>query len=98
MAPRLSRRQSRFRVTLAYALALGAALAVGWALRGQHPVVVAALADVAATAVVFLFSLGYDNSSVYDPYWSLAPLPIAVYWASLNPDARRRAGRWPSSW
>jgi steroid 5-alpha reductase family enzyme len=74
-------------VGAAYALALAVALAVGWALRGQHPIVVAALADVAATAVVFLFSLGYDNSSVYDPYWSLAPLPIAAYWASLNPDA-----------
>ena len=91
-APRLSRRQSRFRVMVAYALALGAALAVGWAVRGQHPIVVAALADVAATAVVFCFSLGYDNSSVYDPYWSLAPLPIAAYWASLNPDAPEARG------
>ncbi|MGO8968380.1 MAG: DUF1295 domain-containing protein [Myxococcaceae bacterium] len=85
--PRLSRRQSRLRVALAYAVALGAALVVGSALFGRHPIVVAALADVAATAVVFAFSLGHDNSSLYDAYWSLAPLPIAAYWASLNPDA-----------
>jgi len=84
-APRLSRRQSRFRAAAVYAVALLVALAVGWALRGRHPIVVAALADVAATAAVFVFSLGYDNSSLYDPYWSLAPLPIAAYWASLNP-------------
>ncbi len=85
--PRLSRRQSRFRVTLAYATALVAGLAAGAALFGRHPIVVAALADVAATAVVFAFSWGHDNSSLYDAYWSLAPLPIAAYWASLNPDA-----------
>jgi len=80
------RRQGRRKVTLTYAIALAAGLAVGWTLRGFHPVVVAALADVAATAVVFAFSVGYGNSSFYDPYWSLAPIPIAAYWASLNPD------------
>lgn len=87
------RRQGRLRVVVAYCLALAAALAVGWALRGRHPIVVAALADVAATAVVFAFSFGYDNSSFYDPYWSLAPIPIGLYWASLNPDVpEARAG------
>ncbi|HEX7598570.1 MAG TPA: DUF1295 domain-containing protein, partial [Polyangia bacterium] len=77
--PHLGR--DRARVALAYALALGAALAVGWSLRGRHPILVAALADLAATLVVFGFSVRYDNSSFYDPYWSVAPLPIAVYWA-----------------
>jgi len=62
------------------------ALGVGWAHGTQHPIVVAALADVAATLVVFSFSWHHDNSSFYDPYWSLAPIPIAVYWAGLNPD------------
>ena len=84
---RLSRRQSRFRVVVAYAVALLVALAVGAALHGRHPIVVAALADAAGTAAVFAFSVLWDNSSLYDPYWSLAPLPIAAYWASLNPDA-----------
>ena len=79
-------RRGRRRVTLAYAVALAAAVAVGWALRERHPIVVAAVADAAATAVVFAFSLRYDNSSVYDAYWSLAPIPIALYWATLNPD------------
>ncbi|HEU4385614.1 MAG TPA: DUF1295 domain-containing protein, partial [Anaeromyxobacteraceae bacterium] len=27
------------------------------------------------------FSVARDNSSLYDPYWSLAPLPMAVYWS-----------------
>jgi steroid 5-alpha reductase family enzyme len=84
--PSAARRQGRLQLEVAYVAALAAALAVGWALQGTHPVVVAAMADVAATAVVFAFSWGHDNSSFYDPYWSLAPLPIAAYWASLNPD------------
>jgi steroid 5-alpha reductase family enzyme len=30
--------------------------------------------------VIFVFSLVLRNSSVYDPYWSLAPLPLVLYW------------------
>jgi steroid 5-alpha reductase family enzyme len=84
--PSTALRQARLQVGVAYVAALAAALAVGWALKGIHPIVVAATADVAATVVVFGFSWRHDNSSFYDPYWSLAPLPIAAYWASLNPD------------
>lgn len=36
------------------------------------------LADIAATVVVFLFSLIFRNASVYDPYWSVQPVVIAV--------------------
>jgi steroid 5-alpha reductase family enzyme len=76
-----ARRAGLASVTLAYLVALAVALAVGWALRGRHPILVAALADVAATAVVFLFSVRHGNSSVYDPYWSVAPIPIVLYWS-----------------
>ncbi len=31
------------------------------------------LADVAATVIVFIFSLIFKNASVYDPYWSVQP-------------------------
>jgi steroid 5-alpha reductase family enzyme len=68
-------------LALAYASALGVALAVGWGLRGRGPVLVAAAADLAATLTVFAFSVRHDNSSLYDPYWSVAPVPIALYWA-----------------
>lgn len=69
-------------LAVAYAAALAAAVAVAWALRGRHPILVAAAADAAATLVVFAFSFRHDNSSIYDPYWSVAPIPIALYWAS----------------
>lgn len=64
-------------VVLAYAAA-GAVAAIVAALAGpRSPWVVVALADAAATVAVFAFSRALDNSSVYDPYWSVAPMVIA---------------------
>lgn len=37
-------------------------------------------ADVVATVVIFGFSLKYRNSSFYDPYWSVIPPLLAVWW------------------
>lgn len=39
-----------------------------------------ALADFVAMVVVFMFSVIYKNSSVYDPYWSASPVFIVFYW------------------
>lgn len=41
--------------------------------------------SLAATVVVFGFSRGADNSSVYDPYWSVAPIAIVAYWFATTP-------------
>jgi steroid 5-alpha reductase family enzyme len=84
------RRHDLARVALAYASALVVALAVGWALRNQHPILVAASADLVATLVVFGFSVGYDNSSLYDPYWSVAPLPVVLCWAAAGAPGLRQ--------
>jgi steroid 5-alpha reductase family enzyme len=42
------------------------------------------VADAVATVVIFAFSLGYKNSSFYDPYWSVIPPLLAVYWLIAN--------------
>lgn len=39
------------------------------------------IADVIGTAVVFTFSVIFNNSSMYDPYWSVQPFVIAVFLA-----------------
>jgi len=83
--PSLASRRALAAVSVAYAAGLLGALGVGWALRAHSPIVVAALADLVATVVVFGFSVRHDNSSIYDPYWSLAPIPIAAYWATCAP-------------
>ena len=44
------------------------------------------IADVIATVIIFIFSLMSGNSSLYDPYWSLIPVPIVLYWIYLFPE------------
>jgi len=67
-------------VALAYAAAVLAAVYVGRTAFDLHPLVVAGAADLAATVVIFTFSVAYDNSSFYDAYWSVAPPCLAAYW------------------
>ena len=45
-----------------------------------HPILVVLVLDVLATLTIFLFSLFFNNSSLYDPYWSLVPPVIILYW------------------
>ncbi|MCB2224425.1 MAG: DUF1295 domain-containing protein [Actinobacteria bacterium] len=54
------------------------------------------LADLAATAVVFAAAVAADNTSVYDPYWSVAPIPIALWWAAHAAPAPPIAGSGPN--
>jgi len=89
-SPDRRRQRDLARVALAYASALVVALAAGWALRDRHPIFVAAAADLLATLVVFGFSVGHNNSSLYDPYWSVAPLPVALYWATVGAPGLRQ--------
>lgn len=39
------------------------------------------IADIIGTVVVFIFSMVFNNSSMYDPYWSVQPFVIAVFLA-----------------
>lgn len=74
-------------VTVAYAVALLVALVAGAASGWEHPLAVAFTADVAATLAVFAFSVAFNNSSFYDPYWSVAPPFLALYfWLLAGPD------------
>lgn len=52
----------------------------------QQTMVKVLVADVAATIVVFVFSMIFKNSSVYDAYWSVAPPVIVVYLMKIYPE------------
>jgi steroid 5-alpha reductase family enzyme len=84
-----SKRAGQIFVMVAYVVALGVAMAAAKPFEGRHPVLLAAVADLVATLVVFAFSVALDNSSVYDPYWSVAPLPIALFWAPAGVGLRQ---------
>ena len=40
---------------------------------------------ITATLFVFLFSNIHKNSSIYDPFWHVAPIPIVLYIANQSP-------------
>jgi steroid 5-alpha reductase family enzyme len=67
-------------VTLSYILATIAAFASGyWALQQDWSLLWAVFfGDVIGTIIVFAFSYFFDNSSFYDPYWSVQPIVIAL--------------------
>lgn len=46
-----------------------------------HPMAIAAIGALTATLAVFLLSVTFDNTSLFDPFWSLAPIAIALFWA-----------------
>lgn len=65
-------------VGLAYIVAIAAAWGTEVALTSTFDDVLvrAFIADVVGTVVIFGFSIVFSNSSMYDPYWSVAPIPI----------------------
>ncbi len=65
----------------AYVIALGLAIGVGYGLRNYlHPIAIAFIVDILATLFIFFLSSYFKNTSLYDPYWSVAPIPIFIYW------------------
>jgi steroid 5-alpha reductase family enzyme len=76
-------------IAIAYAAAAAAAV-VAFALVSGGVWVRLAVADLVATVVVLAVSFTVDNSSVYDPYWSVAPIPIAVWLAIVSDGAPLR--------
>jgi steroid 5-alpha reductase family enzyme len=90
----VSRARSVLVCVAAYCAAGVCALLAGHGFVGAGALLVIAAADLAATLAVFACSFFLDNSSVYDPYWSVAPMAIVAYlaWRSGNlTDPRRVA-------
>jgi steroid 5-alpha reductase family enzyme len=74
----LSRSASILLSLLIYVLAILTAVLVARQFSNFHPLVMIGAGDVAATILVFLFSVLLNNSSAYDPYWSVKPAVIAI--------------------
>jgi steroid 5-alpha reductase family enzyme len=77
----IGRRRSFLICLVAYLIAAVGGIAACRLAGSASPIRSAALADFAATVIVFAFSLALDNSSLYDPYWSIAPVPLLFFWA-----------------
>ena len=75
-----SRRIAFLLIVLAYVDAAIAAFLIGWATGDRHPIIVVFTADVAATLAIYAWARLFRNASFYDPYWSMAPIAIIVFW------------------
>lgn len=74
-------------VVSSYILAIAAAWGTLQFVADYHVMVQVLAADAVATIVVFAFSYAFNNSSFYDPYWSVIPMVIVAYLISLPGDA-----------
>ena len=68
-----SRKWSFVLITLIYLVAAIIGVWVFLAIKDSHFLLRLFAADFAATVFVWLWGVIFSNSSVYDPYWSVAP-------------------------
>ena len=71
---------SLFIVVLVYALAFMVGFWGVLELKIPSPLWQMAYANLIATVIIYFFSKFTDNSSLYDPYWSIAPIMTTFYW------------------
>ncbi|KPK83510.1 MAG: hypothetical protein AMS27_12645 [Bacteroides sp. SM23_62_1] len=62
-------------------------------LEDLHPIIITIILDIFATLIIFLFSVGFNNSSFYDPYWSIAPSVILFFWICAGSGSERNLYR-----
>ena len=82
----MTKSEGLLRVCAAYVVALFTGGATLY-LLDFGPLADALVADLVATAVIFLFSRAYANSSFYDAYWSVLPPFLALYWLAVGPSS-----------
>ncbi len=81
---KLNKPLSLFVVLLIYALAFMIGFWSVLELKIPSPLWQMAYANLIATVIIYFFSKFMDNSSIYDPYWSIAPILTVFYWMLPN--------------
>lgn len=77
----MNKRASIRATILLYFIALIIGYGTMYLLEDRTTLLVSILvADILMTIFIFICSIVYNNSSVYDPYWSVIPIFIVLYW------------------
>ena len=79
----MSKSEALIRVVVAYIVALLSAI-IMVSFLDLGPLLMAIVMDVIGTLVIFGFGRHYGNSSFYDPYWSVVPPAMALFWMSVG--------------
>ena len=76
-------------IILVYVLAFVGGFYLTKLLNIKNPLLSFLVGDIIATIIVYIGSLMFNNASVYDPYWSVAPMLMAPLFAvfidAINP-------------
>lgn len=80
-----SRKISFFIIILIYVIAFLAGFLAFWFLyySNRNIILSTFIGDVIATLIIWIFGIIFNNSSVYDPYWSVAPIVILAWWITI---------------
>ncbi len=77
--------KDRLLLLLIYLVAFGTAFIIGNSYQETHLMFKTFMMVLAAVIVIWLFSVLTNNSSVFDPYWSIAPpLTMVFFWWQLD--------------
>ncbi len=71
---------------IVYCIAISAGTLAGFLMIKNGILTASAVAVAATVAVIFLGSMIFNNSSVFDPYWSVAPPLMIVFYYYFMPD------------
>ena len=73
-------------IAVVYAIAIVGGIFIYRALLSHMDFWLALLvADICATVITYIFSVIFNNASVYDPYWSVQPIVILTAFACIRP-------------
>jgi steroid 5-alpha reductase family enzyme len=84
---KLSSAASSLIMASVYLFTIGASILIGMFLPIESPLFKAAAVDGIATVIIFAFSMLFNNSSMYDPYWSAAPIVFVGYWVGASAES-----------
>ena len=78
--------KSLFVVFLCYFIAIGTGYFFTINYENNNLILVLLYADIIATVIIYISSYIFKNASIYDPYWSVIPPFLLIFWI-LNIDS-----------
>ena len=80
MKKKLTKNKSLLVVLLCYIIAIASSIIFIYYYKGDNLIFALLYADIMATIIIYLASYIFKNSSIYDPYWSVIPPLLLLFW------------------
>ena len=77
---KLSKIKSLLIVFFCYLIAISSGYYFTIIYENSNLIITLLYADIIATIIIYIFSYIFKNASIYDPYWSVVPPFLLIYW------------------